>query len=50
MENQTYEAKLMEYIRNKNYNLFSKEPQMTNRIFANMVKNYLEEILKDKII
>ena len=49
MENQTYEAKLMEYIRNKNYNLFSKEPQMTNRIFANMVKNYLEEILKGAV-
>ena len=49
MENQTYEAKLMEYIRNKNYNSFSKEPQMTNIIFTNMIKNYLEEILKDKI-
>ena len=30
MENQTYEAKLMEYIRNKNYNSF-----------RNMIKNYL---------
>lgn len=49
MENQTYEANLIEYIRTKNYNSFSKEPQMTNIIFTNMIKNYLEEILKDKI-
>lgn len=48
MENQTYEANLIEYIRTKNYNFFGKEKNMDNNIFAEMMKNYIKEILQNK--